>query len=66
MSVEIRKVGERGTIEVDRIGDDVALEVINHGTNPLGYTDLRLTPGEAVWLSRALVKAAAEALGVSV
>ena len=42
---------------------DVWLSIVRPGSTGAGS---RITPGEAVTLSRALVKAAAEALGVSV
>lgn len=48
-------------IEVDSIGPEVALETLGGG---YAYVDIRLTPSKAVELSRALVKAAATALGV--
>lgn len=52
-----------GWIEVDPIGDYVAVETYDLATH--AYADIRLSPAEAVELSRALVKAAATVLGVA-
>ena len=57
---------DASTLEVDAIGDGVALEAVQPDQPSRGYVDIRLTPGQAVELSRALVAAAAEALGVKV
>lgn len=65
MKALLFEVGE-STVEVDQIGEDVALEVLEPDQPGRGYVDIRLTPGQAVDLSRALVAAAAEALGVKV
>lgn len=51
-----------GWIEVDAIGDAVAVETYDLSTH--AYADIRITPAQAVDLSRALVKAAATVLGV--
>lgn len=65
MSATILNVGD-STVEVDIIRHSVTLEVLQPDQPGRGYVDIDLTPGEAVQLSRALVAAAAEALGVSV
>jgi len=56
-----------GSVEVVQAGTSVAFTASSPGYyGTLARVDLRLTPGEAVKLSRALVAAAAEALGVAV
>ena len=56
----------RGDVWVTRAGEDVELEALDQDGVMRGFVSLALTPGQAVELSRALVAAAAEALGVKV
>ena len=53
-----------GDVWISRAGEDVELEALQPEGAMKGHVSLVLTPGQAVKLSRALVKAAAEALGV--
>lgn len=55
-----------GDIWVDAAGENVELEAMQNDGPNRGLVHMRLTPGEAIRLSRALVAAAAEALGVKV
>ena len=55
----------RGDVWVTRAGEDVELEALDPDGAMRGFVSLALTPGQAVSLSRALVAAAAEALGVN-
>ena len=56
----------RGDVWVTRAGEEVELEALDQDGAMRGFVSLVLTPSQAVELSRALVAAAAEALGVSV
>lgn len=64
-AVTVETEGE-ASFDVWPIGGEVRIDSFEkHGT-VRGVAQVILTPGEAVQLSRALVAAAAEALGVSV
>lgn len=62
---EFIEVGET-VIEIMSHEENVVVDVLEPGQVMRGYAHVSLTPGDAVRLSRALVAAAAEALGVSV
>lgn len=51
---------------VTRVEENVLIEAQQADQTMRGFIDIELTPGQAIRLSRALVAAAAEALGVAV